>query len=374
MSIAVAIEQIKTADLSPKTRLNAYSLVQAVHGENGYICISRAELAHMFGCSWDRTRSHLGEMQAVNLIHYSTNGDSLVYLTFKAWTPASRVDDRKTPIKSSKNDHPRAENDHGRANDENGSDHPRAKNDHGRAKNDHPRADSYTHADTRSGWLVGSTTDPDPGKQPTNPPIDPDEQELTKSLLTAIRMIPNNANHLAKTYQFELVREVVGHWWMRRLSVGGTLNNEPGFVVKALLNPAQFGIEPLSDAFRRTDLYRQFRTPAEIAQDEERERQAISPPPAPARASPTDGASPFLDHDPAWLGLSGDPLVEELAGLVEICAVDGVPLYRFAAKDPLKSTWLDGRIGTRLRKRVKMIVHEDVEVEIVTPEEAESDR
>ena len=99
------------------------------------------------------------------------------------------------------------------------------------------------------------------------------------------------------------------------------------------------------------------------ADDEERERQAISPPPAAAsRASPRE-PSPYLDDDPAWRALVAEGQADELAGLVEIGEVDGVPLYRFATKQ----AWINQRSAVPLRKALALIVRTPVLVDFVTP-------
>lgn len=43
-------------------------------------------------------RRHLGRMQAAELIHYSSNGDGIVYVNFKAWNGAARVGSTETAL------------------------------------------------------------------------------------------------------------------------------------------------------------------------------------------------------------------------------------------------------------------------------------
>lgn len=84
--------QINTLDMPKSTKANALALLLAVHPENGHAVITWSEVAEMFGGVDKRVaQRHLGTMQKADLIHYSSNGDGLVYVNFKAWLAEKRA-------------------------------------------------------------------------------------------------------------------------------------------------------------------------------------------------------------------------------------------------------------------------------------------
>lgn len=122
------VEQINLSDLPPASKANALALLAMAHHDNGHLSIAWGDICAAFGhISLPRCRRHLGLMQAANLIHYSSNGDGIVYINFKAWLDLSARG--------------------------------RAKNDHSvvekRPTGARKRRPTYTHARGRSGWLFG---------------------------------------------------------------------------------------------------------------------------------------------------------------------------------------------------------------------------
>ncbi len=356
---------INKLDLPKSTKANALALLEAVHPENGHAVLSWDDLSEMFGGVDKRVaRRHLGAMQKADLIHYSSNGDALVYLNFKAWLAEKRaLSTLKTCTEDTKNVHSEHEK---RAlsapaeNDTNESARVDARKTCTEStKNARGRALTYTHVRAQNDGL----TDPDPidGNSQSIPPS-PEEQMQSLALLRAIRVSPPKAAALAELHPFERVRCCVASWWMNRQAMGGKLQNGPGMVVHWLdewprVEPNTFD----EREWQRTELYLDHRTAAELAED-------VAPPPTPLEPLVVIEAQPppYLDDDPAWLAVASDPgAAGELSGLVEVTVVDGVPLYRLQARDPVMAQMLDNRMAARLQKVIKGAVGYPVQVEII---------
>lgn len=382
------IARIESAELSIATYRTARRLLDRADQASGALTLSHDELRAVVGTDSDGTaRSHLIQLQAAGLIAYRRN--STVQVWFADWRPDNVVKhsdqqgsavisgDRQTRDSRDGDRQTRETEQQSVISGDRQARDSRATRSN-RASGDHL---PHTHADARSGWLVGSTTDPDLDNQPTNPDApkppqtaptlsqtDPEGVELSRKLLASIRMIAERADRLAVMQPFEHIREAVAFWWLNRRSVGGSFQNEPGVIVYWFDNPSKSAIPPMADEFRRSELYLNHRRPAEIAADIEAQQQAelrsLGPPVAPAAAP----ASPYLDDHAAWQVLQGDPLVADLGGLAGVGAVDGVTLFRFAARDPLKVQWLERQIGAQLRKALKARLGHDCLVEIVSQE------
>lgn len=94
---------------------------------------------------------------------------------------------------------------------------------------------------------------------------------LAFGLLSAIGVIPNVAKRVAQDHSLADVQAAVGHWYMNRKELGGKFQDTPGIVIYWLDNWEATGIPPVSSQFKRTELYRRFRTAAEIAEEREQE-------------------------------------------------------------------------------------------------------
>lgn len=102
---------------------------------------------------------------------------------------------------------------------------------------------------------------------------------MTLVLLRDIHIETVQATRIAAEHPFERVRSCAASWWMNRRAVGGKLENSPGIVLYWLDNwpdrpPNTYDVA----AWRQTDLYRQHRTPAELAAGDdggEQERVAM---------------------------------------------------------------------------------------------------
>lgn len=356
--------QINQLDISKTTKANALALLLAVHPENGHAVIAWSDLATMFGGVDQRVaRRHLGAMQKADLIHYSSNGDGLVYVNFKAWLSEKRaLSARNSCIEDTKNVH---------------SEHEKRalstlpetyETDDARVgarktctestKNARGRALTYTHASAR----IDGLTDP-LSMQVTSQSVPPSPEAQAKAfaLLRAIKVTHAEAATLAAAHPFERIERCVAAWWMNREEHGGKLqSHNPGAVVYWLKEWPRMEPNPYDErAWTREDLYRTYVMVAE--------ELAPTPPPLPvvveAQPPPATG---YLDADPGWLAVAADPhAAAELAGLVGIGSVDNVPLYRLAAKDPEKIRWLNERMATRLRRLIASAVGRPVIVEII---------
>ena len=189
-------------------------------------------------------------------------------------------------------------------------------------------------------------------------------------------MAVRDATALAAKHSLAVIRTCVGAWYMNRKCVGGKLEDRSAGVAVYWLKECAGAPSNVFDdrAWQRTDLYRRHRSAEELeaerlAEVEAAERLAMMdqlPAPEPRRELDPE-LSPYLDQDRAWLDLVTGDQAGELAGLVRIDYVDGVPLYVLAARDPLRVEWLTARMVTRLRKHIALTVHHPVLVEIVPP-------
>lgn len=94
-------------------------------------------------------------------------------------------------------------------------------------------------------------------------PIDPVAEAHAFTFLIAAGFWPNTAKSLAKQYPFDLLRRAVGHWYTNRKSQGGQFNEKPGIVLSWLEDIDNTAIPPLSQEFKRSDLYHNHITKAE---------------------------------------------------------------------------------------------------------------
>lgn len=376
--LSVAMEEIKRSQLGKAAKVNALTLLDLAHADNGHVMITWRELAELWGIAESTSRRHLGDLQTANILHYSTNGDGqTVYINFKAWVK-TRVGARKSSSDATENargiDENRAPT-RDPAPDDSGDDQKSrvgarktrvesTKNARGRALS----APDLTRAhagDLLEGRKEGIT---DPQILPSFPrPASREEAARSRQLLLDVRLAPKHANELAGSIAFEVIRDRVAAWWMNRKSVGGTLYDGPGIVYNWLTNPDSAAPNSYIEAdWKRTELYQRYRTLEEIAADE-----APPPVPPPRPRTPVPEASPYLDEDPVWRGVAQDPRFGDLlAGLIRVDHVDGTPCYVLAARDPGRIEWLQR--ATALRRLVTSAGGQQVLMEIVPPLEGDN--
>lgn len=337
--VGTVIDQINQSDLPQGTRSHALALLALCHHDNGHVAVSWDALQRALRVSNPGTvRRHLGRMQAAELIHYSSNGDGIVYVNFKAWNAAARAWDLPKP----------------RVGDTETVDPTRGLTPH------------------MVGCLVVNPIPSGNINQPTNHAPQPAEtpgladEARSLALLLDVGVGIRKAKPLAASAPFDEIRRQVAAWWFD-FQAG---RHQHGLLITRI--EQRWGAPPPGRDWFETEIGRRHLTPAEVA-DEEEERAAVAewqrtPPPAP----PVDDApSPYLDDDPAWSMLAADPgaanLLAMLAGLAEIDQVDGVPLYRIAARSASDMSWLRSRGATALRRKLAVIVGHPVLVEIVPP-------
>ena len=273
---------ILRSGLPATSKLHCLALFDLAHPDNGHVAVGWDELSALWDCAHGSVRRHLGAMHQAGVIHYSSNGDGIVYITFRHIALA-RAHARKDAKNSTESARGRAESDHPRAADpatDDGHDdgaraHDRkdaknsTENARGRAESDRPRAfPSYADADAGLvGWLGSTTTtDPEPTNQPADPQLQPqpltDEQALAFALLMEVRMRADKAAQIAASVPFEQIRDAIGAWWCGRKSAGGVYQNSPGIVVAALVDRTTV-LPPAPAPWQRDELFLRYRTRSE---------------------------------------------------------------------------------------------------------------
>ena len=380
--VATVIEQINQSDLPPGTRSHALALLALCHHDNGHVAVSWDTLQSALRVSNPGTvRRHLGRMQAAELIHYSSNGDGIVYVNFKAWNGAARAWDLPKPrVGATETVDPT------RGHTDPAADHPRVGDTEtvdptrGRALDlPKPRVGATETVDPTRGQpphMVGClVVDPIPSgniNQPTNhapqPAETPDLADEARSLalLLDVGVGIRKAKPLARSASFDEIRRQVAAWWPD-FQAG---RHQHGLLITRI--EQSWGAPPPGREWFETEIGRRHRTPAELAAEQEEEAAAAELLRAVRHRPPdVDAQSPYLDDDPAWSVLAADPgaveLLEMLAGLAAIDQVDDVPLYRIAARTVANMSWLSSRGATALRRKLAVIVGRPVLVEIVPP-------
>ena len=390
---------IYSTEMNPTAKIRALTLLELAHPDNGHVTLEWGELTDLWNCSKGTVRRQLGAIHEAGLIHYSSNGDGVVYVTFKHLSRAHARNSAKISRESAR---PRAENalpeatppaaadDAARAHARNSAKISR-ESARPRAENALPEA-NYSHGCADAGlvgWLDGSTiqTDPSPSNQPADPqpptPTAPpaeapaealtDEQTTAFALLSEIRMRPDKAMQIARTVPLPLIRDAVGAWWSNRKSAGGKLHEQPGVVVAHLLNGRT--LLPLPpDSWPQDPLYQRHRTRAERDADAaagwrsaEVELEPDAPaaqPLAPLRPKPEPGTPAAF-----WCQLQADFALHQPAGSIDstlqnswvIAYADGV--FTIGIGDAFRLDWVERKLRNQVRRRLAVIMgRPDVDV------------
>lgn len=364
------VERIETADLNAAVYRTARRLLDLCNQQTGAARVTHAEMRTIAGTDADGTaRNHLHQLQAAGILTYRRDGD--VRIWFADWLPGNidHHDDQQSTVvhsgaRTACNLHTGARVE---CKTEHDSVHSGARVE---CKSRATRANctpdvhsphTYASAPDLDGRKEDPITDQINPSIPADPEPQTDEAALALRLLLAAKVTKAEAAPLAASVPFERVRECVGSWWMNRKKVGGKLENDPGIVVHWLKTG-----KPCRDfderEWQRTDLYLAHRTPLELVADQSHAEPPTLPPPVVAQSPPRA----YLDTDPAWLAIAADEhAASELAGLVAVGAVDGVPLYRLVAKDAARLSWLNQKMATRLRRLIASAVGHPVLVEFI---------
>jgi len=390
------VEEINQSELPASTKANALALLSLAHHDNGHCTISWQNLARVFGhISVARSRRHLGMMQAIGLIHYSSNGDELIYINFKAW---SRVDARKTTTEWSKNDQSMVEKRASTRDPE--QEGPNSdltaimgarntttewtENARGRAKNDH---DLYASAPAEVSQLV--STDPLPDTELTNKLAPPGptpkrqvwEAPLSFRLLTdkRVAMSPKVAERLAANHPYHHIRDAVAHWWEGRKSVGGQFDERPGLVIFWLDNPEEFTIPVMSDTARSSDLFRCYQTPDELAAEQaavdeaqrlaDEEQQALPAAAAPTKAEPEPGTP-----EAYWQQVRKELEIEQagtfdrwLDGTYVLAYIQETNAFGIVLPDATRADWIRHRLAKQIVRKLSVITRKPALVDFIVP-------
>jgi phage replication O-like protein O len=221
------------------------------------------------------------------------------------------------------------------------------------------------------------------GSEPTNQLTmraanDETHHALAVGILVKVGIATPAATRLADTVAFLEIRRQVAAWLPER-NVGKA---NTGALIHRI--ETGWGAPDLSAEFIRSEMYRDFRTPAERQADEEAEAEAkrridefdqrAVAPVTPQRA--TTAASTAIDD----LGLWEKALLElkpqwppnsyasewlEGSTLVQVAEVAGMPLYQVQLLKPDGANWLGNRAGSLLRRTLSSLMKQRVLVEVV---------
>jgi hypothetical protein len=272
-----AVDEIANAELSKTTKANALALLTLAHEDTGHAMLTWEALADLFGANPGTSRRHLGELHKAGIIHYSTNGDGIVYVNFKAWIRGMHSDVTKSAKNVQKNREKDAEILHNNRADDSGDPEGmhnlrgnNAKNVQKNREKDAEKARILTRASAPDLEGRKEYTPNDPSDLPSfPPPATRQEAQRSVRLLLAVKMAPKHANELAGLVAFTVIRDHVAAWWMNRKSVGGPLYDGPGIVYRWLTDPHGAAPNAYVEAdWRRQELYKQHRTPDEVAAGE----------------------------------------------------------------------------------------------------------
>jgi hypothetical protein len=268
-----AVDEITNADIPHATRTNALRLLRQAHPDNGHVALTWSDACALCEVSVGTLRRQLGQLAAAHLVHYSTNGDGFVYCTFKAWirqevSKNSTVDARGRAgiVEKFDSDQPPAEEQarvDAREVSKNSTVDAR-----GRAVD--ARALTREHAPDLEGRKEGNTLHDSSFLPSFPPPASREEAARSLKLLRddRVHLFLPHANELAGRFSFQVIRDHVGAWFMNRKAIGGPLES-PGCVYTWLTKAGRAVRNSYDPAeWRKTDLYRDYRTPQEVAAGE----------------------------------------------------------------------------------------------------------
>ena len=185
-------------------------------------------------------------------------------------------------------------------------------------------------------------------------------------------MSPKIAERLAAAHPFWEIRDAVAHWYANRRSAGGRFEETCGIVITWLDRPDEFILPHISEDFRQTDLFRQFRTPDELAAEQaaldEAQRQAeqdLEDPPE----EPSAAAGPELRYEPeegspewAWEQVKRELAIEQ-GGTFDRWVNDtrmvehdpDTNTFTIALPDAFRYDWIVNRLSRQIKRKLAVI-------------------
>ena len=388
------------------TKLRGLELLDCAHPDNGHIAMAWGDLCDLWQCATGTARRHLGNLHEAGLIHYSSNGDGVVYVTFKHLSPAHQRTNGARGRAESEN--ARAETARGRAESEivravepaaEPAEQPfdargRAETARPRTESEIVRAETVENFDDSShacagaqlvGWLVGSTdqSDPEPTNQPAAPQTAPlpsvappsVEAAVAMAGLLRVRMKGDQATAIAANVPLPIIREAVGAWWCNRKAAGGQFKDYPGIVVTWLREWYRTQATPWPEppaAWEREPLYEMMMTPAEkdarAALDRELELEyEPDPEPEEPRRRPLGYADPEPEPEPGtpeafWQQLKADFALHQpvgsVDGVLQASRVMGYEEGRFVIgiTDAFRLDWAEKKLRNQVKRRLAVIM------------------
>lgn len=226
--------------------------------------------------------------------------------------------------------------------------------------------------------MLVSSDPPIQNAEQTNKPTPPGPRQpwsapLSFQLLTDPRVAMSRriAERLASEHPFWRIRDAVAHWYGNRRSAGGRFEETAGIVITWLDKPDEFTIPTMSEQFRRCDLYRDHRTPDELAAEQaaidEAQRLEEQIPEEPEEEPPEVLQYEPEEGTPAW---AWEQVKRELAieqggtfdrWVNDTRLVDYDPdtnTFTVALPDAFRYDWIVNRLSQQLNRKLAVITRQ----------------
>jgi hypothetical protein len=390
--VSQVVASIRSANISAELYRTARELLDLV-GDNGQVKISKQAMMDICHTESDGTmRRQLGSLKKAGIIHFSTN--DFVHVSFvgfptvdemitgRAPTRVGRAPTRggRAPVITG-----RAENDEsdpaGNAYDDDEMITGRAPTRARRAPVITGRALPHTRSDRlidRSSNLSSEEINQSIKHAPTGPqrtPRQPWEAPLSYRLLTdnRIAMRRADAERLADAHPFHSIRDAVAHWWANRKSAGGRFEDYPGIVVYWLDNPDETVIPVMADEYTRGELYRDYRTPDELAAAAADEASQAQPPAAEHRHADPAPAEPEPGTPAAhWQQIVGELATEQGGSFGRwvhdtqlVAHEEETNTYTIGLPDAFRYDWIVNRLSKQINRKLAVITGRKASTEFI---------
>lgn len=382
--VSSVVASIREANLAAELYRTARELLDLA-GDNGQVKISKQAMMTICRTASEGTmRRQLGILKRAGIIHVSTNND--VHVSFVGFPTVDEMITGRAPVITPCAESVPQEPEDG-TNETDEMITARAPTRAGRAPVITPCALPHT----RGVSLFVSDPIPSSEEELTNqlaPPGPPGpkrhvwEAPLSFRLLTdkRVAMSPRIAERLASAHAFWEIRDAVAHWYSGRQSVGGRFDDTCGIVITWLDRPEDFVIPAMSDEYRRSDLYRDFRTPDELAAEhvalDEAQRPAVED------AVTPQAGEPELRYEPdegtpewAWEQVKRELAVDQ-GGAFDRWVYDAGVLrhedetnrFVIGLPDASRYDWIVSRLSMQIRRKLSVITGRPADVVFIVTE------